>query len=1623
MSTESSLHSNALNFMSFLENGVDTRTGQYTLTVKLPELGANYFMGPELELKLQFNPLNVIDSGWGKGWNLSLTQFTEHNQIITTFTGETFKVTGSSGNRLHMAEQKLAHFHFYREPPGPGGNARYRVVHRSGMVEILEMMGSQMGRIALPVEVYAATGHKLELKYQPFNPAYMMLSSITDGRGQIVLEIERADGRIELRERPYLGDGGTPVARYTMHLINTNWVSSIELPSAEKASWRMEYREVLEHLCLEKVETPTGARELLQYRDNGHAFPAGSRRRNLPRVTRHTVEPGLGQPTFLREYRYTGNFLGEGTQVPWADDGLDNLYKHAGNYEYQCIETLCDKDARPLINTTRTFNRFHLLTSTRTVRNDSVHEVTTTYNQRDVPFDQQPPTLQLPIREQTRWSMASDITRSRLEFVETDYDTHGNITRRTLANGITETNTWYSSEAQDGYPGDANGFVRHLKSKTTTPATGGQGPAPTLTRHYRYRALPPLAGNDISLNPEVVEHRETLVQEGDEAASLEELVHSYIDAPHVQLLHGRRFQKVLKRNKLETTTQYQFSATADAPGTHPTLEITETLIGYDGTERSTTERRSLLLGETLFERDENGVETVREYDALRRVTREQVSPGTAYEASRTYGYDLCATDGDVARQRVRNARGITTQTELDGLGRPVNEKRDNVLEQRPGTFYEVLTLEYDAMGDQVKETTTDWFQGTQLLTMTTRMQYDDWGEKCCTIGPDGVEVHEELDPIGNSSHPGAIRRSWREGGLLKSRTLTALRRGKATQVTRLARAVSAKTETWLNRFNKPVLSKRLNASGDVLSERSYRYDGLGRTLAQTDERGNTSTFSYDPDGRMLSTRLPDGTEHARTYAEHSSAELPASLVVTPANVILPPRQIGAQYHDGLDRLMGTTTGDRTEYFLFRGGETLPRQRITPAGDTIELDYNLQLTEEPISNIAPEDSARFDYHSTSARLLSCSNGQGTRRFDYNIANQLIAEHWDDQANGKTWSRTHLSSLQDRPKTITEANGVETRHEYDPVNGRLATTRQGQLQASFSYDDLGRLSVIDTQDLSGSHSLQTLIEYDDQDRETRRTWRQSGQDERTLVQTWGKDDLMQSKHLRTAAVSLLEESFGYDSRARLIRHTCKGLELPRDPQGRRIAQQVFTFDAYDNIIRTLTTFAGGPPPERAEFIHAELDPCQLRRIEYFPARSEPNPTFTYDKNGNMTRDERGRPARYDSQNRLLGLNGAGMPDTYGYDANGLLITAQQAGKPTLLLHDGLQLRMAVRDGLETLYLHQGEQPLGQQQGGNGARSPLLLHTSASHSVIAESQAGSLEAIRYSVYGERDVDTPVHSALGYNGEALDPDSGWYLLGNGYRAYNPTIMRFTSPDALSPFGEGGLNYYGYCQGNPVTFRDPTGQYSIGHYGQNRSREDLEMNKISPKAALGVMGWVGMGLGFLFAAVASVAAIVFTAGLATPAVGAAWAAAGGGIAGVGAAISAGATAIASVSLATGIKMVGLITTATLSVAGTIIQTEGILSGHETRSNIGTIFNIAAAVVGIAAGAAQLMLPKIATRAGSYTLNQSFNSGISANKTFAQINNLKRFVKDRPSEIFAQAISELPTPPNKSSNTAIRDLW
>lgn len=107
-------------------------------------------------------------------------------------------------------------------------------------------------------------------------------------------------------------------------------------------------------------------------------------------------------------------------------------------------------------------------------------------------------------------------------------------------------------------------------------------------------------------------------------------------------------------------------------------------------------------------------------------------------------------------------------------------------------------------------------------------------------------------------------------------------------------------------------------------------------------------------------------------------------------------------------------------------------------------------------------------------------------------------------------------------------------------------------------------------------------------------------------------------------------------------------------------------------------------------------------------------------------------------------------------------------------------------------------------------LLLAGDNRNTVLATSGRARLNPLSYTPYGAQSAPGLVENRLGFNGQLLEQPAGWYHLGNGHRVYSPVLMRFHTPDRLSPFGKGGLNAYAYCGGDPVNHVDPTG----GFYG-----------------------------------------------------------------------------------------------------------------------------------------------------------------------------------------------------------------
>lgn len=110
--------------------------------------------------------------------------------------------------------------------------------------------------------------------------------------------------------------------------------------------------------------------------------------------------------------------------------------------------------------------------------------------------------------------------------------------------------------------------------------------------------------------------------------------------------------------------------------------------------------------------------------------------------------------------------------------------------------------------------------------------------------------------------------------------------------------------------------------------------------------------------------------------------------------------------------------------------------------------------------------------------------------------------------------------------------------------------------------------------------------------------------------------------------------------------------------------------------------------------------------------------------------------------------------------------------------------------------------------------LLATNENGSILRTKSTSEKEenTHNYSPYGFDPIALQKHCIIGFNSEPLDLITKSYFLGSGYRFFTPHLMRFNSPDNMSPFGKGGINSYAYCSNDPVNRRDPSGHNAISN-------------------------------------------------------------------------------------------------------------------------------------------------------------------------------------------------------------------
>lgn len=1334
-----SVHSNAFNFGEFVSGGVDPRTGMYTCAFSLGKLHSADLNGPELALSVSFNPLNQADSGFGVGWSLTLTNYDLRSKVMTLANGERYKAVETSSG-LKFKEMKLQ-----TAKVSITGAGRYEVRYKDGRRELLKVLAGT--QVAVAEKIIAANGVSITLKHELFNQS-PRLAEVRDAT-RCLLKISRTAGQVTLSRYP-----DTTLSSNFRLILKNSRVTAIELPVGK--GWELEYEVIAGASYVHRIVNPLRGVEIVRYKRHGHRFISGVEQ-TLPFVIAHDVYPGRGQPRVCKTYTYSDhNFLGQGL-LPAKDSDLDPLYLAPSNYVYTSDEHLL-VSGKVHTRIKRTYNKFHLLVAEVTSCGDAQIATATEYHcSVTKPFSEQVAQFRMP-KVHTVTYLDRRTQQQRVETTITEFDGEGNLLKQVEPTGVMTTTEYYPAIGGDNCPEDPLGFSRFPKKRTVTAAASDG--ASTVT-YYDYALQPALEGAELaSVLP--VEERFFEVVDGVEVLR-SKTARSYLNTPEDPLKHGATKEQSVTLNDKKTAIKFSYELEGDR------LRVRSSTRGFDGALQTSEKVLSTLTGLQVSEVGVDGEHIEYEYDAIGRAVGKTVAAGTPFAAATRWAY-LAASKQQPATMVTTDPAGGEQKVAYDGLERviTVQEKdcdhpdKDGLIQTR--TLYSAL---HDSVGHKVKVTLTDWLDG-KPYPVSTRYEFDSWGQVSKTLHDDGRIEHSEADPV--------LRRqtNWLQG--------------------------MGKTITVVNDFGKPLSVESFNVKNKSLGKTVYTYDGYGRTASQTDPVGNTSRYEYDVFDRMTRNVLPDGSKVVTEYAEHSDEGLAIDIKVG-------DKMLGQQTYDGLGRLIQSTVGGRKSEAGYEAGFTQPQWYKSADGKKTEFTYLRELGGLLTERKAEDLVTTMTYDPVSGKPLTCTESGRSRSFAYHPSGRLKSETTTFGAVTKATSSTW--SLQGRPISHVDVLGTDNRSEYDEF-GRLLSASQGLLTTEFHYNaQTGMLEWTKTEDTSIKRQMITRFAYDDIGRETRRTFEIQGQPDQTLESTYTLAGKLAQKVSRRGTQLLRDEQFTYDVRGRLIQYDCAGTQKPRDPYGKEIIQQTFTFDALDNILTVQTKFPLGV--NLTTFSYDNPDPVQLSAVKHSHVDYPPAVTLEYDANGRMIKDDQARTLAYDAFGRLEQLSDTAGSVIRGYHYDGFddLVELSQPEKATVqrYYHAGRVANEVSGENSFSVVRHGGAL-VGQRQLGRNA-SAQLFGTDQQQSVLATLGKEQLTDCAYSPYGHRPADGGLFSLAGFNGEQLDPVTGLYLLGNGYRAYSPTLMRFLAPDSMSPFGAGGLNAYSYCLGDPVNRVDPTGHVS----------------------------------------------------------------------------------------------------------------------------------------------------------------------------------------------------------------------
>ena len=255
------------------------------------------------------------------------------------------------------------------------------------------------------------------------------------------------------------------------------------------------------------------------------------------------------------------------------------------------------------------------------------------------------------------------------------------------------------------------------------------------------------------------------------------------------------------------------------------------------------------------------------------------------------------------------------------------------------------------------------------------------------------------------------------------------------------------TYTYDSNNNVASVSKQLNTSTTVTT--SYTYNSFGEVLTATDPLGNVTTNSYDTHGNLLSVTSPQPNSNTTASTTQFAYDTKGELT----QITDPLTNITHLTYTSVGLIASITDAQQhttTYQYDVRGNRTAVIDPINGSAHPTSFAYDVM---NRLTGITYPDGSTvgFGYDYRGPTHYRYGPEQRTTTYTYDDADRLTAV--TDPASHAT---TYTYDTENNLKSITDANGHATSFAYNAFGRVTQTAFPSSWSESYAYDAVGNLT---------------------------------------------------------------------------------------------------------------------------------------------------------------------------------------------------------------------------------------------------------------------------------------------------------------------------------------------------------------------------------------------------------------------------------------------------------------------------------------------------------------------------------------------------------------------------------------